>query len=225
MRAPISVIIPTLNSEHDLPGCLGGLMEGVEAGLIRELIVSDGGSDDATGAIAQAWGAEVFHGVASRGGQLKRGCAQAAGDWLLVLHSDTVLQKGWAAQVQAHLAYPDRAAYFRLSFDRKGFAARTVAGWANLRSRFGLPYGDQALLIATPLYTQVGGYPDQPLMEDVSIARALKGKLVELDAVAQTSAEKYVRQGWIRRGLRNLSTLIRYFAGADVTALAARYRR
>jgi rSAM/selenodomain-associated transferase 2 len=225
MRAPISVIIPTLNAEPNLPACLSGLMEGVEAGLIRELIVSDGGSTDATGAIAQAWGAEVLQGGASRGGQLRRGCAQAAGEWLLVLHADTVLQEGWAKKVQAHLSRADNAGWFRLSFDQTGFAARTVAGWANLRSRFGLPYGDQGLLISARLYGQVGGYPDQPLMEDVAIVRALKGRLVELDAIAQTSAEKYVRQGWLKRGARNLWTLIRYFAGADVAGLAARYRR
>lgn len=225
MRAPISVIIPTLNAEHSLPGCLGGLMEGVEAGLIRELIISDGGSTDATGAIAQAWGAEILHAAPSRGGQLNRGCAQATGEWLLVLHADTVLQAGWHKQVQAHLAQSDKAGWFRLAFDRSGFAARTVAGWANLRSRFGLPYGDQGLLVSRDLYAQFGGYPDQPLMEDVAIARALKGRLVELDAIAQTSADKYIRQGWLKRGARNLLTLLRYFAGADVSTLAAQYRR
>jgi hypothetical protein len=62
-------------------------------------------------------------------------------------------------------------------------------------------------------------------MEDVAIARALKGRLVELDAIAQTSADKYIRQGWLKRGARNLLTLLRYFAGADVSTLAAQYRR
>ena len=75
MRAPISVIIPTLNAEDVLKPCLESLMEGLDAGLIRELIVSDGGSTDATGATAQAWGADVVHGSPSRGGQLQRGCA------------------------------------------------------------------------------------------------------------------------------------------------------
>ncbi|MEW9919377.1 TIGR04283 family arsenosugar biosynthesis glycosyltransferase [Marimonas sp. MJW-29] len=225
MRAPISVIIPTLNAAEQLPRCLNALMEGLEAGLIRELIVSDGGSTDATGATAQAWGAEVLHGPPSRGGQLRRGCAAARADWLLILHADTVLQPGWAEALRAHLGHPQRAAWFRLSFDNGGLAGRVVAGWANLRSRFGLPYGDQGLLISSALYAKVGGYPDVPLMEDVALARALKGKLTGLPVIAQTSAEKYVRQGWIRRGARNLWTLIRYFAGVDVGRLAASYRR
>ena len=223
MRAPISVVIPTLDAEKTLGACLAALMEGVEAGLIRELIVSDGGSADATGATAQAWGAEVLSGAPSRGGQLRRGCAAARGDWLLVLHADTVLSPGWSRAVQRHLA-GDRAGWFRLAFDAGGLPARTVAGWANLRSRLGLPYGDQGLLVPRALYDRVGGYPDQPLMEDVAMARALRARLAPLDAVAVTSAEKYRRQGWLRRGARNLWTLARYAAGVPAERLARRYR-
>ncbi|MBD3662796.1 TIGR04283 family arsenosugar biosynthesis glycosyltransferase [Sulfitobacter sp. TSTF-M16] len=224
MRAPISVIIPTLNAVDALPGCLGALMEGLDAGLIREVIVSDGGSRDATGATAQAWGAEVLHGPASRGGQLRRGCAAAKGDWLLILHADTQLGEGWPKAVRPHLE-GELAGWFRLSFAGGGLAAALVAAWANLRSRFGLPYGDQGLLIPRRLYDVVGGYCDQPLMEDVALARTLRGKLTGLPATAITSAEKYRTQGWMRRGTRNLWTLARYFAGASPEQLAARYDR
>lgn len=225
MRAPISVIIPTLNAATELSTCLAALMEGIEAGLIRELIVSDGGSTDGTGATAQAWGAEVLHGAASRGGQLRRGCAAAQGDWLLVVHADTVLAAGWTEAAGAHLSMPDKAGWGQLAFDHQGIAARIVACWANLRSRFGLPYGDQALLISKNLYIRAGGYPDQPLMEDVTLARALKGRLTGLDMVAVTSAAKYRKQGWLRRGGGNLLTLMRYFAGQDIERLARSYRR
>lgn len=225
MRAQVSVIIPTLNAEPALRACLTALMEGLEHGLIRELIVSDGGSADATGAVAQAWGAQVVHGPASRGGQLRRGVAAAQGDWFLILHADTVLEEGWSQTVLAHLADPKRAGWFQLAFDGRGMAAGFVAGWANLRSRAGLPYGDQGLLIHRDLYDAIGGYADQPLMEDVAIARRLRGRLTPLDAVAVTSAAKYRRDGWVRRGLGNLSTLLRYFAGASPEQLAGRYNR
>jgi rSAM/selenodomain-associated transferase 2 len=225
MRAQISVIVPTLNAEPALAACFGALMEGLEAGLIRELIVSDGGSTDATGAAAQAWGATVVTGAPSRGGQLRRGIAAAQGDWLLIVHADTVLARGWTEAVRAQLLAPDTAGWFRLMFDQRGFAAGFVAGWANLRSRAGLPYGDQGLLLHRSLYEAVGGYPDQPLMEDVALARALRGRLQQLDAVAVTSAEKYRKQGWLRRGLRNLLTLVRYGTGTSPETLAQSYRR
>lgn len=225
MRARVSVIIPTLNAEPALAACFGALMEGLEQGVIRELIVSDGGSSDATGAVAQAWGATVVHGAASRGGQLRRGIAAATGEWFLILHADTVLQDGWSQAVHTSLTQPDDAGWFRLAFDARGLAPAVVAGWANLRSRAGLPYGDQGLLIHRDLYTAVGGYPDQPLMEDVAIARALRGRLAPMDAVAVTSAAKYRRDGWLRRGAGNLWTLIRYFAGAKPERLARAYNR
>lgn len=222
MRAPISVIIPTLNAEGALSDCLMSLMEGLDAGLIRELIVIDGGSDDATLKLADAWGAEIVTGTASRGGQLRRGCARANAEWLLVLHADTVLTAGWTGPVIAHLK-GQRAGWFQLRFDRDGFAARFVAGWANLRSRFGLPYGDQGLLLPRALYQSVGGYPDQPLMEDVALARALQGQLSPIDAHAITSADKYAKSGWLRRGGRNIWTLLRYFMGAAPAELARSY--
>lgn len=222
MRAPISVIIPTLNAADTLPACLAALMEGVDAGLIRELIVSDGGSRDATGAIAQAWGAETVHGAASRGGQLRRACAAAKGEWLLVLHADTVLSPGWASVVGGHLG-SKRAGWFQLAFDQGGLPGGIVAGWANLRSRLGLPYGDQGLIIPRALYASVGGYPDQPLMEDVALARALKGRLIGLPVTATTSAAKYQSQGWLRRGTRNLWTLMRFQFGVSPEVLAQNY--
>ncbi|MCX7566508.1 TIGR04283 family arsenosugar biosynthesis glycosyltransferase [Sulfitobacter sp. F26169L] len=225
MRARISVIIPTLNAGQALAACFGALMEGVEQGLIRELIVSDGGSDDATVTLAQGWGGEVVHGAPSRGGQLQRGVAVAQGEWLLILHADTALQAGWSEAVQAHLADPEAAGWFRLAFDARGFAATVVAGWANLRSRLGLPYGDQGMLIHRDLYAAVGGYPDQPLMEDVALARQLRGKLCGLDAVAVTSAAKYKQQGWLNRGARNLITLVRYCAGTSPEVLSASYNK
>ncbi|MFD2739135.1 TIGR04283 family arsenosugar biosynthesis glycosyltransferase [Sulfitobacter aestuarii] len=224
MRAPISVIIPTLDAAGELPQCLAALVEGLECGLVRELIVSDGGSGDATREIVERWGGEWREGAASRGGQLRRGCAAARGDWLLVLHADTVLAPGWSQDVAAHLAR-GTAACFRLRFDASSPAARLVAGWANLRSRLGLPYGDQGLLLPRSLYESIGGFPDQPLMEDVALVRALHGQITLLRAEAVTSAEKYRRQGWLRRGGRNLLTLLRYFTGTAPETLARAYRR
>lgn len=223
MRAPISVIIPTLNAQKHLGGCLSALMPGVEAGLIRELIVTDGGSDDATVDIAKGWGAEIIEGSASRGAQLQRGCRAAQGDWLLVLHADTVLKDGWVGPVVAHLG-DNCAGWFKLAFKDGGLAGRMVATWANQRSRFGLPYGDQGLLLPAKLYDEIGGYPNQPLMEDVALVRALKGRLCAIDAIAMTSAARYKKQGWLRRGARNLWTLIRYFSGTSPQTLADSYR-
>ena len=204
-------------------------MEGLHAGLIRELIVTDGGSTDATLKIADAAGAEILVGPASRGGQLRRGCAKARGQWLLILHADTHLERGWAEEVTAHLTHAQGAAHFRLRFRARGIMPGLVAGWANLRARvFRLPYGDQGLLIRATDYAKAGGFADQPLMEDVALMRALRRARVDLSALpidAVTSAERYQKSGWLRRGSRNLWTLARYFAGVSPERLADGYRR
>ena len=225
-RALISVVIPTLNSADELVDCLASLAEGLDAGLIRELIVTDGQSTDATLEIADAAGAEIVSGPKSRGGQLGRGCAIAKGYWLLVLHADTQLSAGWASDVFAHLNASSSAAYFGLQYRAAGFLPRMVANWAMFRSRaFGLPYGDQGLLISRTLYDQVGGYADIPLMEDVALVRQLKRKLVRLPSKATTSAVKYQRQGWLKRGSLNLLMLVRYLLGVDPKKLAKEYAR
>ncbi len=226
MPAPISVVIPTLNAAEALPETLGSLMDGVSAGLIRELIITDGGSDDATLRLAEDAGARWVAGQAGRGGQLRRGCAEACGEWLLILHADTHLSPGWAAAVQPALRAGERAHCFELAFRATGLGARWTAGWANLRTRlFGLPYGDQGLLIPQTLYTRAGGYPDIPLMEDVALVRALPEPPRLLPAVARTSAARYLEEGWIRRGSRNLRTLLRYRAGVSPERLAEAYRK
>ena len=228
MRAVLSIVIPTLNAEAELPAALAPLMEGIEGGVIRELVISDGGSDDATLSIADEVGATVATGGPSRGGQLRRGADAAQGTWLLFLHADTQLQPEWSDAVLAHIVQtPGKAGYFRLRFDRGGMGAWIVAGWANWRARrLGLPFGDQGLLISRVLYDAVGGYPDIALMEDVAIARALgRGRLRMLPVIARTSGQKYVTQGWIRRGVRNLGLQIRFLCGGDPEHLAQRYRR
>ncbi|MFC3615662.1 glycosyltransferase [Lutimaribacter marinistellae] len=225
MPAPISIVIPTLDAGQGLGRCLEALMEGLPLGLIREVIVSDGGSTDNTLLIADEAGADVVSGPASRGGQLRRGCGAARGEWVMIVHADTILMPGWAEVVREHVESSRQGAYFRLAFRAPGLMPRLVAGWANARAGLlSLPFGDQGLLLPRVMYEKSGGYPDQPLMEDVALVRSLP-RLVGLPVVAMTGADRYLRQGWMRRGARNLWTQARYFAGTDPERLAEGYRR
>lgn len=225
MPAPLSVVIPTLNAAHALPATADALLEGVSSGLVRELVLSDGGSADQTRMVAGELGAVWIEGPPGRGRQLGRGVAAAQGDWLLLLHADTHLSPGWAEVALRHMTtHPEMAGWFRLAFRAEGIAPRMVAGGANLRSRLlGLPYGDQGLLISRSVLERAGGVPALPLMEDVALARALKGCLRGLAAEAHTSAERYEKDGWFRRAASNLGTLSRYLLGADPEALRKQY--
>ena len=227
MLAPLSVIVPTLNSAGCLPGLADCLVEGVRKQMIRELVISDGGSEDGTEAIADGLGARFIVGGASRGRQLAAGARIAGGRWFLFLHADTVLATGWSEDVAWHMTHrPELASHFRLGFIGGGFCAGFVAGWANFRSIIlGLPYGDQGLLISRQQYEQSGGYPDIPLMEDVAIARALRKRIRPMNSTILTDPRRYQEEGWLMRGSRNLITLVRYLLGTSPATLARGYNR
>ena len=227
MVAPISVVIPTLNAASALPETAQALMPGLTEGLIRELIVSDAGSSDATLEVARGLGAAIAEGPPGRGGQISRGVDLASADWLLILHADTHLGSGWTDAVWRHIKFHENSAgFFRLAFRAEGFAPNFVAAGANFRARWlGLPYGDQGLLLPKLLLAEVGGFPDAPLMEDVIIARRLRGRMRTMNATAQTSAERYVREGWARRVVLNLWTLARFQAGVEPERLIRDYSK
>ncbi len=204
----LSVVIPALNAAGTLPGCLAALHVG--AAMIREVIVVDGGSNDAT--LACAGDAIVFSAPPGRGGQMRAGIAAARSKNLLLLHADTVLRPDWPAAVAA--ADPEMAGYFRFRLDSQRRMARIIECGVAWRCRWlGLPYGDQGLFITKPLLEEMGGMPDLPLMEDVALARRLRGRLKPLAADAVTSAARYEQDGFLRRPLWNLFCLALYFAG------------
>lgn len=225
MDAPLSVVIPTLNVGVGLVPTAEAMLSGVTEGVIGELIVSDGGSTDETLEIARELGAEIVEGTPGRGAQIARGVAIARCEWVLILHADTHLSPDWVPSVLTHMAsHSDTAGYFELGFRARGMWPAIVAAGANWRSRvFGLPYGDQGLLVRGDVLEDVGGVPLIPLMEDVALARALKGRMRSLETVAMTSAERYERDGWARRVLRNLWTLARYKLGAKPEDLVRGY--
>jgi rSAM/selenodomain-associated transferase 2 len=227
MPAPLSIIIPALNAERVLPLCLSSLMPGLETGLIREVILVDGGSEDQTRRLAEGSGANVLTAPEQgRAAQLRHGAEAARGDWLLFLHADTALSRDWAERAKHHIATrADKAAAFTLAYRSDHPMARVVARRANWRARtLGLPYGDQGLLISRKLYSEVGGYPDTPFMEDVKLVRALgKKRLTLLSAEARTDAAKYERDGWRKRAWRNAFLVTRYFLGASPEKLAKSY--
>lgn len=221
MPGPISVIIPTLDSARHLPRALAPLVDGMSEGLIREVIVSDGGSADDTLAICDAAGCVLVSAEAGRAKQLIAGAAAAKGKWLLFLHPQTALARGWTEEVQLFLQFTEarkRAAVFKLAFDDK--SAKSALFWARLRaSAMKLPRGDQGLLISRFLYDGLAGYRDV-VNEDIEFVRRVGGKrLVFLETEAVTSADGYR----LRAGpAESVGMIARYFLGADPLELAKR---
>ncbi len=216
----LSVVIPALNAADTLGPCLAALAEA------DELIVVDGGSTDATAAIAERSGAHLVHSARGRGLQLAAGAAAAQGGWLLFLHADTKLASGWRGAAERHMARrPDAAACFRFRLDAGEWRARLVEAGVALRVRMlGLPYGDQGLLVSRRLYDEVGGYRPLPLMEDVDLVRRIGRLRIErLGVEAVTSATRWRSGGWLRRSGRNLLCLALYRCGMSAERVARLY--
>ena len=233
MPAPLSVVIPTLNAGAGLARTLTSLGDANAGGLLREVLVSDGGSRDATLAVADEAGCRVVTGEAGRGGQLARGAEAARGAWLLFLHADTALEPWWARDASALMARGG-AGVFRHAFReegarREGVWPRAVSLGANLRTRMlRLPYGDQGLLISKAHYARVGGYEPVPLFEDVGLVRRIvaeggRGALTVMRSRAVTSPARYDRDGYARRVWRNQVLVAAYLRGVAPAELARRY--
>lgn len=220
----LSIIIPTLNAQTDLPVCLDAIQsEAANA----EIIVADGGSVDATRQIAVDAGCSISSAVAGRGGQLHAGANEATGDWLLFLHADTRLEKGWRNALEAFVRNgTDKAGYFGFRLDDKNWRARVLEFIVYWRCKlFALPYGDQALFISSKAYAELGGYKPIPLMEDVELVKRLgRRRLVMIDHRAVTSAAKYQQSGYVVRMCRNAFCLTLYFAGVSPDRIKAVYQ-
>jgi rSAM/selenodomain-associated transferase 2 len=227
----ISVVIPTLDAETDLPRTLAALVPAAIDGIVREVIIADGGSSDATGRIAEATGAQFISAEQGRGQQMAAGAEAAKGPWLLFLHADTALQEGWEREALSLMrgveqgARADTAAVFRYALDDRGLWPALLGAIVRMRSAMlGLPYGDQGLLISKRLYNSIGGFKPIALMEDVDIIRRLgRRRIAFLRSEATTSARRYRSEGYLRRTLRNLTCLGLYFLHVPPRVLTRLY--
>ena len=226
--ADLSIILPTLNASDGLRRSLPPLAEFDALNLVHEVIFADGGSTDDTLDIAEAAGARIVTADRGRGPQLAAAAAVAKGRWLLFLHADTALEPRWHEPVWSFMHEPDnvdRAGFFRFKLDDRRKRAKLLERLVALRIRlFGLPYGDQALLISRDFYREIGGFKPLPMMEDVDIVRRIgRRRLVRLPRNAVTSAERYRRDGYLRRPVRNLLCLSLYFLGVPPRLIVKLY--
>jgi uncharacterized protein len=220
----ISVVVPALNEAS----AIGETLASVRRGRPHEIFVVDGGSSDATAAVAREAGARVVESARGRARQMNAGAARATGNVLLFLHADTTLGEGWPAAIAETLARRGVAAgafRFRIAGSFAGKAL--VEHNTNLRSRrLGRPYGDQGLFVRRSTFEALGGFADLPLLEDHELVARLRrrGSIATADLPATTSGRRWKELGVVRTTLLNQWILAAYALGVAPERLARVYR-
>ncbi len=227
-RPILSIVIPTLNEEANIGTTIDALKR---AGIKYryDIIVVDGGSEDATIEEARVRGAEIVKSEPGRGKQLAAGGMRAKGEWFLFLHADTELSHGWFDEAENFMKDDTNfrhAAVFGFLLDDDTPASHVLEKIVNWRTRLlGLPYGDQGLLISRSFYRDLHGYAPLAIMEDVEIIRRIgRDRLHIFNAQAITSADKYRHDGYLFRPLKNILCLSLYFLGMPTRIIAKIYR-
>jgi len=225
MEPTLSIVVPVLNEAAGIEAALRALAPLRARGA--EVIVVDGGSGDATVALSRPLCDRVVTTPPGRARQMNSGAASAQAELLLFLHADTQLPEGADHLVRRALTAGAAWGRFDVRISGRPAMLRLVATLMNLRSRWtGIATGDQALFVTRGAFERVGGFPDQPLMEDVEISRRLRalGRPACLRARVVTSGRRWETRGVWRTIFLMWRLRWRYWRGTPAHALAEAYR-
>jgi rSAM/selenodomain-associated transferase 2 len=226
MTASLSIVVPVLNEAGGIEATLGALAPLRERGA--EVIVVDGGSRDDTLVLARPLADRIVDGPRGRARQMNAGAAVASAPRLLFLHADTRLPERADALIAAVLATHAQAwGRFDVVIEGRSRWLPVVAALMNRRSRCsGIATGDQAMFMTRAAFDAVGGFPDQPLMEDIELSIRLKRlhRPVCLHERVTTSGRRWEQRGVWRTILLMWRLRLLYALGVSADRLAPWYR-
>lgn len=218
----ISVIIPAYNEEQALPVTLQHLLR---LPGNYEVLVVDGGSQDSTVEVASREPrVRVLNAPKGRALQMNAGVTEAQGEWLLFLHADTLLPVD--ALTRLNTLESDSAVEaggFLHSFSGSDWRLRMISALDNFRCvRSRIIYGDQAMFVRRSLFDRLGGFPDQPILEDVALCEKLARitNPILLFPPVITDARKFIKMGIWRSFARVLLIIVQVELGLSVVPRA-----
>jgi len=190
-RPRMTVVIPAYNERRAIVSTIAA----ARSAGVEDILIVDGGSDDATVDLARNAGARVIDSrVRGRGAQCHAGAAASAGEIIWFLHADTIVPDGSLDAIDAAMRQPDViGGHFRVRFDGKTRAARRLTPVYRWLAIFGIRYGDSAYFVRRSAYERAGGFRDLPIFEDVDLLRRLRreGRFVRVHAEVLTSSRRF----------------------------------
>lgn len=220
----LSIIIPTLNEENSISETLRAVTQIAEP---VEVIVVDGGSDDATARLVRACGVRIIESQRGRGSQMHAGACAAQGAVLWFLHADTIPPPEAVQQIVESLRDPSVVGgNFDVRFDSHRFSAHCLARIYRKLRTVGLCYGDSAIFVRREAYTRSGGFKSLPIFEDLDFLRRLNrtGRFLHLSATVITSGRRFEGGRFVSTFIRWIVLQLLYWLGVNPSQLARLYR-
>ncbi|MDP2679630.1 MAG: TIGR04283 family arsenosugar biosynthesis glycosyltransferase [Rhodoferax sp.] len=222
----LSIIVPVLNEAVVLPGLLERLLPLSRHGC--EVLFVDGGSTDESVAMIKCAGFKVVPSQPGRARQMNAGAACTSGQTLLFLHADTELPTGAVDCISQALSSDlHRWGRFDVCITGQHWMLHVVGHMMNLRSRWsGIATGDQAMFVTRAVFDAVGGFPDQPLMEDIELSKRLLSlsRPACVSRCVTTSGRRWETRGVWRTILLMWRLRWNYWRGVPVDLLARAYQ-
>lgn len=221
----ISVVLPVLDEAAGIKAAVQALAPLAARGA--QIVVADGASQDASAELARAAGAQVVPAPRGRALQMNAGAHHAIHDIFLFLHADTRLPPDADRLIAQALASGVQVwGRFDVQISGQPRLLRVIAACMNRRSRWtGIATGDQAMFMTRAAFDAVGGFADQPLMEDIEMSVRLRrlSRPVCLRAPVITSGRRWESRGVWRTVLLMWRLRLAYWRGAAPERLAALY--
>ncbi|MYJ95297.1 MAG: glycosyltransferase [Proteobacteria bacterium] len=224
--ADIAIVVPVLGDAARLRT----LLDLIAAWTYkpREIVVVAADADTQASALCDDRGCRYITSNPCRGKQQDMGARAADADILWFLHADATPGPSNLGDIARTVAGGAEGGHFKFAFSGSPMRRKAAIEWlTNLRVRLGgIPYGDQGIFVRRDIYLKCGGFPHQPLFEEVSLVRKLRsrGRFKALAAPLGVSPRRWERDGWIRRCLNNRYLALAYARGQTAHRVAARYK-
>ena len=224
--ARLVIIVPVLNEAAGLETLVPRLRELVVQG--HRVVIADGGSSDGTATRLEGAGFTVYSVPRGRARQMNAAVALAKPgdeDILVFLHADTQVSSDFDSAI-AEAVFAHDWGFFAVRIEGRSWLLRLVERMMTLRSRLtAIATGDQVIFVRAGVFRSVGGYQDQPLMEDIDLSRRLRrsGLPAALPIHVITSGRRWEKHGVLRTIVLMWSLRLLYFFGADPAFLARLY--
>ena len=223
----VAIVIPTKIIDSNLASLLDHLLKKTSVEIV--VVKTDECSVEGSLRFRREPQITLVTAQASRGGQIRQGIVNSKSHFIWVLHADSVIDDSTITAITEMARRPDKVwGRFNLALTPSTRMLQLISFLINWRSRkTKICTGDQGMFFHRSLICGIGGFPDQPLMEDVEVSKRLKREYADLflpaEQIIHTSGKRWLENGYVKTILLMWSLRIRYFLGASPEILYGEY--